>query len=70
MKSIRLFLVALMLGGAFASAPALAAGNDLPDLSVSKANIAKEALKKDAVCTKCHDDASNNDYVFTHSFAK
>ena len=22
------------------------------------------------MCTKCHDDASNNDYVFTHSFAK
>ena len=22
------------------------------------------------MCTKCHDDAANNDYVFTHSFAK
>ena len=59
MKSIRLFFAALMLGGAFAAAPATAAGNDLPDLSVSKANIAKEALKKDAVCTKCHDESEN-----------
>lgn len=22
------------------------------------------------MCTKCHDDASNNDFVFVHSFAK
>jgi DmsE family decaheme c-type cytochrome len=57
MKLIRTFLAAcLLFSGVGAS---MAADSNLPNLGEesSKSAIAKEALKKDAICTKCHDES-------------
>jgi DmsE family decaheme c-type cytochrome len=60
MKTIKKMLCAwVLLTGLSASGLAVAADNKLPDLGneSSRATIAKEALAKDAVCTKCHDES-------------
>ena len=62
MKRIQQILAGMMLlASLMASAGAMAADNKLPDLTgVSpKAVVAQEALKKDALCTKCHDESEN-----------
>ncbi len=61
MKILRkLLLTGAFLGGLMAALPSWSADNALPELGgqTSKA-IAEEALKKDAVCTKCHDESEN-----------
>lgn len=60
MNTIRkaLGVLALLLGAASAG-PAFAAPNNLPELGAgpaAKAAIAQEKLRKDAVCTRCHDE--------------
>jgi DmsE family decaheme c-type cytochrome len=60
MKSIRKLLAAgLLMVGLSIAASAGAADNKLPDLSPAPARAAqaKESLKKDAICTKCHDES-------------
>ncbi len=61
MKTIRRLLTPLLLLAAWACAgPAFAAGPALPDLgtsAASRAAQAQDAMKKDAVCTKCHDES-------------
>lgn len=57
MKLLRRVLSAVLLAtGLTAAAGSWAADNALPDLGTSKAATAQAALKKDAVCTKCHDE--------------
>lgn len=60
MNTIRkaLGVLALLLGAASAG-PAFAAPNNLPELGAgpaAKAAIAQDKLRKDAVCTRCHDE--------------
>jgi DmsE family decaheme c-type cytochrome len=59
MKVIRKLFAAFMLVGGLATAHA--ADLNLPDLAGNpnevKATQAKEALKRDAVCTRCHDES-------------
>lgn len=60
MKALRHLLVAaVLMAGAVWGVSATAADNKLPDLGAesSKTALAKEALGKDAVCTKCHDES-------------
>ena len=59
MKTLKKFVTALaLLAGVCSAGWVSAADNKLPDLGgASKATIAKEALAKDAVCTKCHDES-------------
>lgn len=60
MKTIKNMLAAwVLLAGVGLAGSALAADNKLPDLGgeSSKAAVAKAALAKDAVCTKCHDES-------------
>lgn len=60
MKSIRKLLTAFVLmTGISIAASAGAAESNLPDLSGSSARTAQaqEGLKKDALCTKCHDES-------------
>src|SRR5665647_194094 len=61
MKIIRKLLAAFVLtGGLCLAASAGAAPNNLPDLggnSSVRATQAQEGLKKDALCTKCHDES-------------
>ncbi len=59
MKAIRRLLMALACAAGLA-APAMAA--DLPDMGSSAAArsaLAQDAAKKDAVCTRCHDETDN-----------
>jgi len=61
MKALRkLLAVAVFLSGIGAASTGLAADSNLPDLGSSnatKAAVAKEGLKRDAVCTRCHDES-------------
>jgi DmsE family decaheme c-type cytochrome len=59
MKKLKNVLAAFtLLVGASLAGGAVAADNPLPDLGEqTKATIAKQALAKDAVCTKCHDES-------------
>ena len=59
MKRIKQLLAAcLFIGSVAALTPVYAAENALPDLGEKTAKaIAAEALQKDAVCTKCHDES-------------
>ena len=59
MKNFSKLLVAGALLASVFAAPAWAQDNQLPDLAAgaSKSALAQEALKKDAVCTKCHDES-------------
>ncbi len=60
MKIVRTLLIACAFMGALITAtPILAADNNLPNLSedASKSAVAEEALRKDALCTKCHDES-------------
>ena len=61
MKSVRTFLRALAFAAGLALAPAVwAADSPLPDIgpnASAKAVQAQDALKKDAVCTRCHDES-------------
>ena len=41
-----------------------------PDGKVVTMNDMAQEGYTAGMCVKCHDDASNNDFVFTHSFAK
>ena len=63
MKSIRTLWLALALAaGMLAATPLRAADNALPDLGSSaaaRAAQAQEALKRDAVCTRCHDESES-----------
>jgi DmsE family decaheme c-type cytochrome len=60
MKTIRrtLALLALLVGVVLAQ-PALAALPDLGSGGSERAAVAQDKLKKDAVCTKCHDESDN-----------
>ena len=54
----QLFTAALLATGLVAASSTWAADNKLPDLGGNnKAATAQAALKKDAVCTKCHDES-------------
>ena len=61
MNAIRKLLTAFALVAGMVVAPAIqAADSPLPDLgtsAVGRAAQAQEALKKDAVCTRCHDES-------------
>lgn len=61
MKSVRTLLAAWVVALGITAAPALWAGGlALPDLGTStaaKAARAEGALKKDALCTRCHDES-------------
>ena len=59
MKTLKNWMAAFVLfTGVGMAGSALAADNKLPDLGgSSRAAVAKEALAKDAVCTKCHDES-------------
>ena len=61
MKSFRkLLAVVVLLGGVGAASSLWAADGNLPDLGSSNATSAaqaKEGLKRDAVCTRCHDES-------------
>ena len=62
MGTIRKLLAAcLMIGGIGVTATLWAADGKLPDTnmggSAPKTSVAQEALKKDAVCTRCHDES-------------
>jgi len=61
MKSLRTLFAACALALGVTVAPSLwAAGLALPDLgnsTTAKAAQAEGALKKDALCTKCHDES-------------
>lgn len=60
MKIVRTLLIAgAFLGALITATPLWAADSHLPDLgdSTSKAAVAKDALGKDALCTKCHDES-------------
>jgi DmsE family decaheme c-type cytochrome len=60
MKSIRMFLaIGLLAAGMGGTMSSWAADGKLPNLGEesSKAVVAKAALKKDAVCTGCHDES-------------
>ena len=61
MKNISKLLAACALLAGLFAAPAWAQDNNLPELAAgaTKNALAQEALKKDAVCTKCHDDSEN-----------
>jgi len=62
MKLIKKFFAAgLVISSLFAAGHALAADNALPDLGGERTTkaIAEEGLKKDAVCTRCHDESEN-----------
>jgi DmsE family decaheme c-type cytochrome len=62
MNAIRNILMALALAAGLAAAPARAADSPLPDMGTSaaaRAMQAEESLKKDAVCTRCHDESEN-----------
>jgi DmsE family decaheme c-type cytochrome len=58
MKRLKKILAAcLLMGATFTMSSAFAADETLPDLGEkSSAAVADEALKKDAVCTRCHDE--------------
>ncbi|WP_033407990.1 DmsE family decaheme c-type cytochrome [Uliginosibacterium gangwonense] len=60
MSIIRKLLVACMLVAGVSGAPLVWAADNiqLPDLSPakSKAELAQDTLKKDAICTRCHDE--------------
>ena len=54
-----LLVACIALGSLSVVRPVLAADNALPDLGgdpVNKSVVAQEALKRDAVCTRCHDE--------------
>ena len=55
----KLLTTGLLLVGMVAAATAWAADNNLPNLGheSNKAAVAKAALKRDAVCTGCHDES-------------
>jgi DmsE family decaheme c-type cytochrome len=56
----KLLATCLLLGGAFASGSLWAADNSLPELGAqSEKAVATQALQKDALCTKCHDESEN-----------
>ena len=62
MKAIRKFVTAcLMMAGLFFAASAVMAQDKLPEMggdsAAQRAAIAQAALKKDAVCTRCHDES-------------
>jgi DmsE family decaheme c-type cytochrome len=59
MKNFSKLLAAGVLLASLFAAPAWAQDTKLPDLTAgaSKSALAQEALKKDAVCTKCHDES-------------
>ena len=59
MKLLRqMFTAALLATGLVAASSTWAADNKLPELGgTNKAATAQAALKKDAVCTKCHDES-------------
>ncbi len=59
MKHIKKLLAAcLLLGSVWAAGPLWAAEASLPDIGDKSAQaIATEALQKDALCTKCHDES-------------
>ena len=59
MKIFKKLLVISAVLGAMGMAPVAFAQANLPDLGQSKADIAKNAFKEDAVCTKCHDESEN-----------
>jgi len=55
----KLLAAVVLMGGLCMAASAAAPENNLPDLGGSsvKAAQAQEALKKDALCTRCHDES-------------
>ena len=63
MKVIRqVFALAAFLAAAAIAPQLRAADNALPDLgpaAISRAAQAESALKKDAVCTRCHDETDS-----------
>lgn len=61
MKLLRKFMSALVLVSGFGlAAPALTAhAADVPAVNPANAQRAQEALRKDAICTKCHDESES-----------
>ena len=59
MKIFKKLLVISAVLGAIGMAPVAIAQANLPELGQSKADIAKNAFKEDAICTKCHDESEN-----------
>lgn len=61
MKIVQKMLMACaFIAGIGLSAGAMAGGNNLPETKLGGvANTAAESLKKDAVCTRCHDESEN-----------
>ena len=59
MKTISKLLAACALAAGLFAAPAWAQNNKLPEIAAgaTKSALAQDALKKDAVCTKCHDES-------------
>jgi len=60
MISLRNLVVAgLLYAGLAISNAAFAADNPLPDIGPTQQTLAQESLKKDAVCTRCHDESES-----------
>lgn len=63
MKAIRSVFVAALVGAALCMGAAIAApGDSLPETKLGGGGVAGKAadsLKKDAVCTRCHDESEN-----------
>ena len=59
MKIFKKLLVISAVLGVIGVTPFAFAQNNLPDVTPTKADVAKAAFKEDAKCTKCHDESEN-----------
>jgi DmsE family decaheme c-type cytochrome len=58
MKFLRqIMLLCTFIAGMGAMANVMAADSQLPDMGGNAPNTAKDSLKRDAVCTRCHDES-------------